>query len=1274
MTLTEWQDICGEMLSKQLTSNSLFHDDEEAKKHREQIYVPLALVERKKSEKRQQDQLSPEQGTKLYEPQYEEKQRFAHDAFLENILRQKQGKTHGKRIALIGEPGAGKTTLLQTIGNWVLQQGLGLPVWVSLADLTDSGNLRNLRDYLLESWLSFAVSDSGERVRDNFTEQFERERVWLLLDGVDEIATSGSQTLQNISRQLSGWVGKARVVLTCRLNVWQADVNALSEFETFRLLDFDYPQQVHQFIDNWFNPPQPPFERGGQEDFLEKGGRQDFLEKRGQQDFLPSLEKLDPPLPPLERGENSGSGDRLKVELGKEEKARVRDLVQNPLRLALLCRSWQLYEGSLPETKAELYGQFVEQFYRWKSVIFPIKKGKQRELNLALGRLAKDDIDSSGSRFRLRQDFIVERLGDADDENSLFYLALQIGWLNNVGVAAESPTKKVYAFFHASFEEYFAAVAINDWDFFLPRAHENKPVEGGRYRIFESQWKQVILLWLGRENMEAKEKEEFIKALTEFQDGCRNFSLKRKIDRGFYEYRAYFLAAAGIGEFSQCSQTDKIVKRVFAWGKRAFTYIKTSWNPLGKEITTEANAALLETPRKNTINALVQLLGSTIPLLESTANPLARFFRRSTSHNDVPWQAAERLGKIGKGNESAINALVQLLGSTFEHRLYSVFSPSDDEVRRQAAESLGEIDPGNKKAISALVHLLESTSDDKVRRQAAESLGNIDPGNEKAISALVHLLESTSNSWDRREVAESLGKIGKGNEKGINALVQLLESTSNDEVRLEAAESLGKIDPGNKKAISALVHLLASTSDDRYYREVAYSLEKIYLGNEKAISALVHLLESTSNDEVRLQAAYILGEIDPSNEKAISALVHLLESTSNDEVRLQAAYGLGGIDPGNEKAISALVHLLESTSNDEVCLQAAYGLGGIDPGNEKAIGALVHLLESTSNDEVCLQAAYGLGGIDPGNEKVINTLVQLLESISNDEVRLQAAYALGEIDPGNEKAINTFVQLLESISNDEVRLQAAYALGEIDPGNEKAINTFVQLLESISNDEVRWQAAYALGEIDPGNEKAINALVHLLESASDYIRLQATKSLGEIGVGNEKAINALVHLLGYSANLSRRGEAAEILGQILIEKQMAKVVTSLKDYLIKSDRFKECYEVIWKCTQTLSYPEFYQAWHPPFRFRFKKLRQLFFLLYFLLGLVLVNFETLGQFPMIVTLIEHLVFAYRPMNTQDWSVVGVTLLVYGAIALTIRFLVLDFCELVTYLIIQAYVGG
>ena len=146
----DWQKVGREMLDdrhRHLTTNPLFHDEEEAKKEREQIYVPLALVERKKNEKRDKE-YSPDRGSEIYEPQYEEKQRFQHDAFLEQVLQEGRGKTRGTRIALIGEPGAGKTTLLQKIADWVEEQKFGLPLWVSLADLATGGSLQDFDSYL----------------------------------------------------------------------------------------------------------------------------------------------------------------------------------------------------------------------------------------------------------------------------------------------------------------------------------------------------------------------------------------------------------------------------------------------------------------------------------------------------------------------------------------------------------------------------------------------------------------------------------------------------------------------------------------------------------------------------------------------------------------------------------------------------------------------------------------------------------------------------------------------------------------------------------------------------------------------------------------------------------------------------------------------------------------------------------------------------------------------------------------------------------------------
>ncbi|MEH2116516.1 MAG: hypothetical protein V7K39_29315 [Nostoc sp.] len=144
------------------------------------------------------------------------------------------------------------------------------------------------------------------------------------------------------------------------------------------------------------------------------------------------------------------------------------------MRLALLCSTWQGFDKGLPETKAGLYQQFVKEVYKWKENRFPTTEQQQEELNAALGRLAKRAIDQETSRFRLRHKFVREELGDAKQQNYLFSLALKLGWLNEVGVATESATKeKVYAFYHPTFEEYFAALAVDNWHEFLNHVPDN---------------------------------------------------------------------------------------------------------------------------------------------------------------------------------------------------------------------------------------------------------------------------------------------------------------------------------------------------------------------------------------------------------------------------------------------------------------------------------------------------------------------------------------------------------------------------------------------------------------------------------------------------------------------------------------------------------------------------------------------------------------------------------------------------------------------------------
>ncbi|MEH1908136.1 HEAT repeat domain-containing protein, partial [Nostoc sp.] len=648
----DWQEICRAMLEKhkRLTTNELLFADDEMKFELEAIHVPLALVERTKPKKCSED-ISAEQGSQLYEPSYEEKQRFEHQAFLEQIIRDGVGKTQGHRIALIGEPGAGKTTQLQTIAFWILNNNLGLPIWISLADLQG----KSVENYLLQDWLKNAlevVEDVTKEDKNAFADLFKNNRVWLLLDAADEM--SSLQPLTEISQQLTGWVKYARVVLTCRVNVWEANAGALADFETYRLLNFEYPQQVQEFIEKWFKPrnltPQPPL----------------LIKERG-----------------------SNKGEKLWQELDKAERQRIQDLVKNPLRLALLCSTWQGSDKGLPETKAGLYQQFVEEVYKWKENRFPTTEQQQQELNAALGRLAKRAIDQETSRFRLPHKFVREELGDAKQQSYLFPLALKLGWLNEVGVAAESATKeKVYAFYHPTFEEYFAALAIDDWHEFLNHVPDKPAL--GVYRIFAPQWKEVILLWLGREDVGREKKEEFIQALVEFDDGCGEYRAFDRVKKGFYEFRAYFLAAAGVDEWKNSCNADAIVAEIVKWGFGEFKVEQNEWVEFLTPIPEAARTALPQTNRIKAIAALVELIG----------NPQLDYSTRR--------QAAEGLGEIGSGNQKAIDALVELIGNP----------QLDDDTRRQAAESLGEIGSGNQKAIDALVELIGNPQlDDDTRRQ-----------------------------------------------------------------------------------------------------------------------------------------------------------------------------------------------------------------------------------------------------------------------------------------------------------------------------------------------------------------------------------------------------------------------------------------------------------------------------------------------------------------------------------------------------------------------------
>ena len=685
-----WHDICGKVLETQ----QLRHQAT-AQQYELNIYVPLGLMERPKTPNpRPYPTGEDSQLQKESEPQIV--QIYKDDAFFQKVIAENRTEKR-KQIAIIGEPGAGKTTLLGKLAEQLPKNSPDLPICIRLADLQGS----TIKDYLVNNWLEKVVEhiepvpqSVTPEIIESLKQLFRQGKVWLLLDGVDEMAaTSPIEALAKIRDQLTDWVGKARLVLTCRLNVWNAAIsNTLTDFDTYKTLEFE-PDDVDKFICQWF-------EQASQDEKRRNSGNETYW---------------------LEQGK------RLQQELKEPGKDNIRRMVRNPLRLSILCQSWCVPEPDLPETKAALYEQFTTYFFEWKQEEFQkkhqrvLKETEKKQIKQALAKLALAAMESV-NRFRIEQEFAIEQM-----EEEWFNLADELGWL--VLVDRDTRTKKpVYAFFHPTFEEYFAACAIEDWDFFLPRNHVNRPVYGKPYRIFEPQWKEVILLWLGRKDEYAspEQRKEFIDALQNFQDDCKKF----------YRGRSYLLAAVGVAEFIDHSDAAKIVEAVAKLACYDFDdFIEDSIAELSKK-------ALLETDRSLAIIALISII-----------NNSNRGFGLK--------YAVQILSKIGCNNDAVITALTERL-----------FILKDEELRWQFANSLIQVDASNLTAINALSNLLEVCHDEQIIIQVIDLLEKINFDSFDVIYVLKNLLQHDS-FMIAYSAAKSLKEINPSDSDAISVLKQL---------------------------------------------------------------------------------------------------------------------------------------------------------------------------------------------------------------------------------------------------------------------------------------------------------------------------------------------------------------------------------------------------------------------------------------------------------------------------------------------------------------------
>lgn len=855
------RNICRKMLQQQiqLTSNTVLGRvygnrnliDED-------LFVDLALVKPKRSQTEKHSQeIDPEKGSDLFTRQEETiEKRFAYQEFLQEVISNRSEK----QLAIIGEPGAGKTTLLQKLAFWLLQETDDLVIWVDLAEL---GN-QPLGEYLEQKWLKEALGLSREEIKADWEHKFKGGAVWLLLDGLDEMSQSDLQALN-----FRGWVMNAPIIVTCRLNLWQANPRQLQGFQTYLTQPFQ-DEQVQEFIRRWF---------------------------------------------PVE-----AEAESLWSQLQESGKERIKDLCRNPLRLTLLCATWKL-EDALPETTAELYAGFVESMYAWKETAFAVTEEDKERLNAALGVLAKASLEAETGRFRLTHRLVCEHLGKLKAQGSLFPLALRLGWLNEVGVAAENPRQKVYGFYHATFQEYFAALAVEDWDYFLPKDHVDCPVAGKRYRIFEPQWKQVILLWLGREDVPGEDKEAFIEKLVNFEDECQ----------GLYTYQAYFLAAAGISEFKSYSLAAGVIRQVFQWSFGRFDERSQNWVIDVEFIQQNAWQSLYESDWKLVIQAVADRLEHpkyyeperrfVIEILEEIgqgdSQAIAILLDYLQVTDDVEYGAsvaAFTLSFIGQGSPYAIASFRKALENT-----------DKKDVKKWGNYCLQQIEEDPSVALEHLLDLLRQERDDFgnslhrwIDLVAAFTLDHLEQENSfklvpQILQALPLAQKSPFISW---RLTKSLGYLGRNNFDVTLKLIEIFKNTNDEVIRRCAVASLEEVGLGNEDVITNLSEKLPEIKDKDTYSQIFETLTKIMPEEPEIIPGFLRLVldaeESPSRDQWMDVLENMILRVNKLTEmEIITTLFDIIENAKNDSLRWQAANYLADLGQNRFDVIERLLRLLQ---------------------------------------------------------------------------------------------------------------------------------------------------------------------------------------------------------------------------------------------------------------------------------------------------------------------------------------------------------------------------
>ncbi len=378
-----------------------------------------------------------------------------------------------KHIIIVGDPGSGKSTWSKWFQKQILRDSQeGLCFRIELRGYRDK-DLPKINDLVRDNC---SIHQSEKITADRLTKWFQKGKITVILDGIDELTIERRDHVEEWVKDLSTAEESCRIVLTTRPLTSNHIENLKEQFSEFRLMPFDR-KRIEEYIEKWYNHT-----------------------------------------PELHDRENVNASELYET---LTHDPTIAHLTGNPLLLTTLLMIHYL-DGKLPEGRSLVYKRYIEGMLgiwddkRKLSVGNPnIKKHNVKILcRLAIHMFFKDEYQLEEKEIRTVLEGILREIPLQEDADTvLSYLIERTGLLTGPGV---------FSFNHKSLIEYFVAYAINEGNYYWPDGHKLDRLHLMSQRNNDN-WRTVLFLWAGLTTL--GDLESFIDSVMEDADVHIAFSL-----------------------------------------------------------------------------------------------------------------------------------------------------------------------------------------------------------------------------------------------------------------------------------------------------------------------------------------------------------------------------------------------------------------------------------------------------------------------------------------------------------------------------------------------------------------------------------------------------------------------------------------------------------------------------------------------------------------------------------------------------------------------------